>query len=447
MTGPTDIAHFLDAYAAGTAVPSEVVAAALDNVAARDGEIRAFITVDAEGARAASHESDKRYAAGRARALEGVPIAIKDNIAVAGLPWTDGTAAFAKRIAGRDAHVVDRLKAAGAIVLGKLNMHEGALGATTDNPHWGRCINPLRAGYTPGGSSGGSAAAIAAGFVPATLGTDTMGSVRIPAAYCGLWGVKPTRGLIGTTGLSYLSWTLDTIGPLGRSAGDLAAMLDAMTGFDRDDPAALDLPFRAPADADAPLRLGIPRRDATAEEPEVTAAFDALVSALEASGAEMVTVEVAGWDPTQMRRAGLLVAEAEAGHLLADLLDADDPGLSRDFKAALAFGRKVLSPRLVAAHAALRTMRPAVLAALDGVEALLLPTAPQRAFAHDTPVPVNQADYTALANAAGLPAVAFPLAAPGLPASAQLLGRAFDDRRLIQLGDRVAGMTATEPGR
>lgn len=438
--GFADAAALLAAYRSGTVDPVAVVQECLDRIAAEDGHIRAFITVARDTAPTEAAEAARRWSAGTARPLEGLPVAIKDNIAVAGMPTTDGTAHFANRISGEDAHVVARLRAAGAVILGKLNMHEGALGATTDNTRWGRCINPLKDGYTPGGSSGGSAAAIAAGFVPVTLGTDTMGSVRIPAAYCGLWGLKPTMGLIGNTGLSYLAWTLDTIGPLGRSADDLALMLEAMAGFDPADPYAREgaqLPELAEG---VPITLGLPPRDTAAEEPEVTRAFDAFLAAARAAGVTVRDVTVEGWDPGRMRRAGLLVSEAEAAHLLAEPLAADAPGLSDGFRAALAYGRDAPAARLVAAYRHLSLMRPAALAALAGVDALILPTAPQRAFPHGTPAPANQADYTALANAAGLPAVAFPIPAEGLPASAQVVGLPFADRRMIGIARRLAAL-------
>lgn len=445
MDGFDDAGALLAAYRSGAAQPVEVVRACLDRIAAEDGHIRAFIAVAGDTALAEAKAAARRWQDGTARPLEGVPVAIKDNIAVAGMPTTDGTALFEDRVSEADAHVVTRLRAAGAVILGKLNMHEGALGATTDNERWGRCINPLKEGYTPGGSSGGSAAAIAAGFVPVTLGTDTMGSVRIPAAYCGLWGLKPTMGLIGTTGLSYLAWTLDTIGPLGRSADDLSLMLDAMAGFDPADPYAREGEQLPEPAAEAAITLGLPPRDVSAEEPEVTRAFDAFLDAARAAGVSVKPVQVEGWDPGRMRRAGLLVSEAEAAHLLAGPLDSEAPGLSDGFRAALAYGRHVSSARLIAAYRHLSQMRPAALAALAGVDALVLPTAPQRAFPHGTPAPANQADYTALANAAGLPAVAFPIPAEGLPASVQLVGLPYADKRMIALARRLAALMPEQP--
>ena len=394
---------------------------------------------------ASAEASDRRWREGRQLPLDGVPVAIKDNITVEGLPTTDGTSLFADRIAQRDAHTTARLRAAGAVILGKLNMHEGALGATTDNQAWGRCLNPLDETLTPGGSSGGSAAAIAAGFVPVTLGTDTMGSVRIPAAYCGLWGLKPTMGAIGRSGMSYLAWTLDTIGPLGQSARDLALLFDVLAGPDAGDPASMDGPRLPVLPEDAPLTLGVPLRDTGSEESVVTAAFGNFLAAAEAAGITIQQIAVKGWEPGNMRRAGLLISEAEAAHLLAEPLANEDPGLTDAFRAALTYGRNAPSHRLVAAYRHLLDMRPAALAALDGVDALVLPTAPQRAFPHGTAAPANQADYTALANAAGLPAVAFPIAADGRPASVQLIGKPFADQRLVALADRLHALRPPDP--
>jgi aspartyl-tRNA(Asn)/glutamyl-tRNA(Gln) amidotransferase subunit A len=373
--------------------------------------------------------------------LSGMAVAVKDNIAVAGLPRTDGTRAFAGRVSESDAVVVARLRAAGAEVIGTLNMHEGALGATTDNPFWGRCDNPAAPGHTPGGSSGGSAAAVAAGIVPVSLGTDTMGSVRIPAAYCGIWGLKPTKGLVPVTGLSHLSWTLDTIGPLAAGPKDLARVLRVIAGPDAGDPDSVAAPGGWDAAA-APgrIRLGLPDWEQLAAcEVAVRDRFRAFLARLE--GVELVPVTIPGWAPGALRRAGLLVAEAEAGHLVGAEIDANPEGFSAGFRAAIAFGRTAPGAKVAAAYRALHLAGIAARGAVAGVDALILPTAPQRAFAHGQPAPANQADFTALANVAGLPALAFPIPAPdgGLPCSAQLVGPAFSDLALIALAERLCG--------
>lgn len=440
MTGMTagDMLHDL---AQGHTDARTNVDDALAHIARENPALCAFIAVDAAGARAAALASDARRASGNIGALEGIPVAVKDNIDVAGLATTDGTGFYAGRIATRDAGVVVRLRAAGAIIIGKLNMHEGALGATSDNPFWGRCQNPAAPGYTPGGSSGGSAAAVAAGLVPLTLGTDTMGSVRIPAAYCGLWGLKPTRGLIGTSGLRNLSWTLDTIGPVAGSGDDLALMLGVLAGPDAGDPWSVAAPALPPIPVRlAGLRLGLPLPDVICE-PAVEQAFAALCERLVAQGVSLHPTPVAGWLPDALRRAGLLVAEAEAGHLIGADLDAGGPGFSDSFRAMIAFGRTAPGAKVAAAYRQLALMGLAVPAALVGVEALLMPTAPQRAFRHGAPVPEGQANFTALANAAGRPALSFPLPFPdgGPPVAAQLVGPSFSDRRLIAMAQAISG--------
>jgi aspartyl-tRNA(Asn)/glutamyl-tRNA(Gln) amidotransferase subunit A len=439
--------------AAGRACASDLTRTALAAAHAAQPGLQAFITLDDAGAQAAAQQADRRHAAGQALGpLDGVPVAVKDNLGVRGLPWTDGTRAHARRIATADSAVVARLRAAGAVILGTLNLHEGALGATTDNPFWGRCQNPLAPGFTPGGSSGGSAAAVAAGIVPATLGTDTMGSVRIPAAYCGLWGLKPTAGLIPMRGLSHLSWTLDTIGPLGTCAGDLALMLAVLAGPDPLSPDSRALPPQwspmAPPRALAGVRLGVPAGWADVDcEPAVRGAFEGLCARAWAAGASLITVDLHPWDPGAMRRAGLLVSEAEAAHLHGPDIAADPDGFSSGYRAALDYGARATALRLAGAYHRLMLAGHAALRALDGVDAILMPTAPQRAFSHDRPAPANQADFTALANAAGLPAVAFPVPAPkpgpgagpdsGLPCSAQLIGPAHGEGALLALASAL----------
>jgi aspartyl-tRNA(Asn)/glutamyl-tRNA(Gln) amidotransferase subunit A len=441
MSTATEMAR---ALARGETTAEALTEAALARQREVDGKLRSFVSVAEEGARETARESDRRRRMGAPRSvLDGIPVGIKDNIAVCGLPRTNGTRAFPQPQAA-DATATARLRAAGAVILGTLNMHEGALGATTDNPFWGRCENPLAPGHTPGGSSGGSAAAVAGGIVPLSLGTDTMGSVRIPAAYCGLWGLKPTRGLIPTTGLAPLSWTLDTIGPLASSPDDLALALSVLAGFDAADPWSLRLPTEWSLDtteaAARGLRLGVPDVAQLAEcEPVVLAAMAELLERLREAGATLVPTEIEGWDPGTLRRAGLLVSEAEASEFLGPVMDRDPSGFSPEFRSMVSYGRSAPGSRVAAAYRRLATLAAQARRSLDEYDALLLPTAPQRAFLHGSTVPANQADLTALANAAGVPALALPLPSPdgGLPTSVQVLGRAFSELRLLTIGRLV----------
>ncbi|WP_203074545.1 amidase [Falsiroseomonas ponticola] len=413
--------------------PSDIPAL-LARIAAEDGAIGSFWQVDRDGALAATP-------AGRGP-LDGVAIGIKDNVDVAGLRTTAGIAAFRHRLADRDAPVVRRLREAGLVILGKLAMHEGALGATTDTPGFGRCMNPLRPGYTPGGSSGGSGAAVAAGFVPLAVGTDTMGSVRLPAAYCGVIGLKPTSGLVGRSGVVALSPRLDHVGILAASIEGAALGLEAMAGDDPDDPDSRPTPpgWRAlpaaPADPRG-LRIGLPEPVLAAPmEPAIRAAWEQAQARLREAGAILAPVSVPGWELTATRRAGLLLIEAEAAALHPALVDGPEAA-TPGFRAALAYGRDAKGVRIAQALFRLAEARAGALRALDRCDLLLMPTAPQRAFPHGAPVPVDQADFTALANVAGLPALAFPWPAPDgdLPCSLQLMGPAYGEQAICALAD------------
>ena len=423
--------------------------AALARIEARDGVLRAFIRVLREEALAAARASDKRRRDGAWKgALDGIPIGIKDNIDVAGVPATGGIAHYRDKVARDDAFVIRRLRDAGAVILGKLNMHEAALGATGDNPWFGRCENPHRVGYTPGGSSSGSGAAVAAGFAAAALGTDTLGSVRVPASYCGTAGFKPTYGLVSTRGVMPLSWTLDHVGFLAPRVADLELLFDACAGFDRAWAYARRGPrFLSPKRADptdlAGVRIGRPAIDARLEGP-VGAAWEGAIGALAALGATIVDVELAGYDFTRMRREGLLVSEIEGAWFHGDALERDPEGFSSALRGMLAFGAKQTALRAAQAYRRLADVRVIARRAFAGIDALVLPTTPQAAFPFAQPVPVDQADLTGFANIVGIPAGCVPFGknGDGLPLSVQVMTPAFEDRLALDLLAALEGAGA-----
>lgn len=428
------------AYAEGQCDPETVTAACLEAIAAENPHLNAVTAVDDAGAQAAARASAARWRAGAACGpLDGAPVAVKDNIDVAGLPTTAGFAALRGRVAERDAEAVARLRAGGAVVLGKLNMEEGALGAVTDNPHFGRTENPHRPGFTPGGSSGGSGAAVAAGFCALALGTDTLGSVRIPAAYCGVYALKATRGRISGRGQVPLSWTLDHIGPLARSVSDLAAALQVLSGLDAEDPGSVATPGDAPAfDPGAALtKMTLVRLDeveAAEMETAVRGVAEKAMETLAGSGARVTRARL-GIELAGLRRAGLALAEAEASVALGAEFKAHGEGFSQNFRSMLAYGAGLSATALIARQRRLAAAGPALRRALGDADAIVMPTTPQTAFSFDAEPPSDQADFTALANAAGWPAVTLPCgwSDDGLPVGLQLIGRPFDDGRLLSL--------------
>ncbi len=359
--------------------------------------------LEARNARLCAFTDFDRAAHGGSGALAAVTMGIKANIAVRGLPWTAGMALHRGKIAGHDAMVVARLRGAGATILGTLNLEEAALGAATDNPWFGRTINPHRAGFTPGGSSGGSGAAVAAGLCDAALGTDTLGSIRIPAAYCGVYGLKPTPGLVPDDGLIAVDRGLDCIGPLARDLDMLERVWAVMIGA-----------AAAPAQPAARI-LVLAGHGGVAMQPAVLDGFDRALAAVGAA-AETLTLPDA---PGKIRHAGFVQAGQALLGELGDARQAQADLLSDSLKFLLdTCARTAPNPALLARNRAV--LRAAI--GDDGV--LLLPTAPQVAFAHGQRAPANQADFTCLASVAGLPALALPSGrdASGLPVGVQLVG-------------------------
>jgi len=420
----------------------ELIEASLERIAQRR-ELNCFISVLADRARADAEDADRRRAQGRSLGpLDGVPIGVKDNIDVAGSPATAGMATRRGHVPPQDAFCVAKLRAQGAIIIGKTNLHEAALGATSDNPHYGRCFNPHGASRTPGGSSGGSAAAVAAGLVPGALGTDTMGSIRIPASYCGAVGLKPTYGLVSNGGVCYVSWRLDHVGPLARSVEDAGLLLDGMAGFDPDCPDSRRAAARRPLGR----RLGVLRNfEATAVAPAVREAFDRALGVPDRMGYRVETVEIPGYDPAYARRCGLLMVEADAALVHEKDLAGRPELFSDEARAMLDYGRRASAAKLAKAERVVVLAATGARRLLEELDALVSPTTPQTAFVFGEPVPDSQGDFTALANFAGCPAISVPMGADpaGMPIGLQLVGAPWSERGLLEIARSFERATRT----
>lgn len=419
-----------------------------------DPALNCYISVYAEAALEAARASDARRRAGQLRSpLDGLTLAVKDNIDVAGMVTTAGLNIPAQAApAESDAFVIAQLREAGCVILGKLNMHEAALGATNDNPHHGRCINPHRSGFTPGGSSGGSGAAVAAGLCALALGTDTMGSVRIPASYCGVSGLKPTAGAVSIGGSVLLSRRLDNIGPLARSPRDLALIMPWMV---KQDPACAQSRGLSLASEMKPLeQLHIAVLSDVSGmdvEADIAQAYAHAVKHLTQQGAQVSYCDLSQFDFARSRRAGLLMCEVDMYLYHQSQLDAHPEYYSDQLKAMMQWGIAKTAVDVQAADWRMDDTSVQLAQLLSDVDVLLLPTAPQTAFCFDQPAPTGQADLTNMANMSGHPAISVPmgLSQAGLPMGLQMVGQRGADRSLIDLAqwfaDTAGGQCPLKP--
>lgn len=346
--------------------------------------------------------------------LGDLTLGVKANVAVCGLQWTGGMGHRRGAGAAADAPVVRALRNAGMGVLGTLNMHEAALGATTDNVFFGRTINPHRDGYTPGGSSGGSAAAVAAGLCDVALGTDTLGSIRIPAAYCGVYGLKPTPGAVPDEGLLFLRPEWDVIGPMAMDLAKLERVWRVMA------PASLE--------DDSPFARMLVLEDLGGVECQ-QAVLAGHARAERAIDLKADALRLPAELPA-LRLSGLVMAADYLRETLGDALG----DTSAELRALLGvLASHTPDPDLLCAT------RATLHAALGSDGVLVTPTTPQAAFAHGVRPPSSQADFTAPASIAGLPALAVPAGrdADGLPVSVQLVGPPGSEARLIALARRI----------
>jgi aspartyl-tRNA(Asn)/glutamyl-tRNA(Gln) amidotransferase subunit A len=423
------ISELHSAYAAGEVAPAAVLDHYLARIDRHDSTLRSYIAIDAASARMAADRSLQRIREDVRRPLEGIPVAVKANIAVRGLELNAGMKAREGIIAAEDAAVVTRLREAGAVVVGTLNMHEAALGAVTDNPFFGRCLNPHGEGRTPGGSSGGSGAAVSAGLCVAALGTDTLGSIRIPSAYCGVFGLKPTTGAIADAGLVPLSARFDAIGPIARSMDDLSILTNVLVNPD------LSVAMRRSR------FLLLDGLGGVACEPEVARAFDAAVATLPGEK-ELLSLPAACGE---VRTSAFVLAARDLAVHLVDLGEARCEAFSEELAYLIDFAvmRDAADVRQDAARVA-ETAR-IVRAEIGDNGILLMPTAPQTAFAQGTRAPSNQADFTALANVAGLPSISIPIGfgKDSMPVGMQLVGPPGGEAMLVaharMINDAVRG--------
>lgn len=415
------------AYAQGLTDPVAVTRAHLARIAQRNPALQAFVHVCEDLALQQAQASAQRWASGQPLGpLDGVVMALKDNIDVVGMPCTAGTGAYAQRMPGSDAPLYQRLRDAGVVLLGKLNMHEAALGATTDNPVYGRCMNPLREGFTPGGSSGGSAAAVADHLCTIAMGTDTMGSVRIPAAYCGVMGMIPSRTRLPMDGIVPLSPTLDVAGPLARSGHDLAQVMACLLG--------VSLATAVDANVWRSLRVGIlPQTSEVAMAPAVQAAWQVTQQRLQAQGALLKSVALPDWSPARNRLHALLMSEWEGADYWLDALGPELPGLSVELQKMLHYGAGLPLAKRQSSQTAIDDLRSHAMCLFADIDVLLLPTTPHTSFAHTEAAPASQADWACLANMLGAPALSFPCPTADMPVSCQLLAAPGQDERLLLL--------------
>ncbi len=435
--------------ASGEVSSVAVTESALAAIAAHDDGLKAFIDVYRESALVESRAADAEIASGNYRGpLHGVPTAVKDNIYIGGKRTTMGSKIHSNFVPARDAGVTTRLSAAGAIVVGKTNMHEYALGGTTDNPHWGTCRNPWDTTKTPGGSSGGSAVALATGMAAAALGSDTSGSIRIPAAICGVVGLKPTYGRVSRYGVFPEAWTLDHVGPMTRTVRDAALVLDAISGHDPRDPSSLRLPRTTTADA---LRdtcegmvIGVEEDFYFTDIDDAVAQLvRAGIEALRRLGATVRTVSIPGLAHTEYALTVIDTSETSTVHH-ANLRDRPQD-YGNDVRLLLECGELPSAVDYLEAQQVRQSLRGEVRRAFADVDVLIGPTLGSRTptIGEDTAL-VNGAPVNAIesmirlvgpASLLGLPCLSIPCGmVDGLPVGMQIVGPALGEQAVLNLG-------------
>ncbi len=422
----------------GGTSPLSLAEACMRRIRRLNPELKAFITVIEPGEAAAMHPGPSVTAG----LLGGVPIAVKDLFDTAGVLTTIGSSFFADNVPAADASVVGKLKQSGGIIVGKTNTHEIALGVTGNNPHYGTARNPWDRSRIPGGSSSGSAIAVATGMAVAALGSDTGGSIRVPASLCGVVGLKPTLGRVSVRGVFPLSWNLDHVGPLATCVRDVAVMLQVIAGYDPLDPASVPMPagdYLGGLDRSLKgqrIALGTGEHIATAD-PEVQAAIHEAARVFASMGC---TVREANVD--WMRDAALanrLMTQSDAAAVHRDRLRDHPEMFGDDVRLRLEAGAKTSSTEYILARRTQAEVRRKCEQFFESWDLLILPTTPVAAPAIDgyQVQKVGQlTPFTAPFNLTGLPALSVPcgFTSQGLPIGLQIVSRAWEEARVLNAG-------------
>jgi aspartyl-tRNA(Asn)/glutamyl-tRNA(Gln) amidotransferase subunit A len=437
----------------------ELTEASLTRIAAREPELNAFITVTGDDARRRARAADGRGA------LAGAPIALKDLFDVAGVPTTGGSKIFATNVPAVDGEIARRLFGAGGIDIGKTNLHEWAFGVTTDNPHFGPTRNPWALDRIPGGSSGGNGAALSAGLCFGAIGSDTGGSIRIPASLCGIVGLKPTYGRVSLRGAIPLAWSLDHPGPMARTVRDTAVLLQIIAGYDPRDPVSVDVPVDDYlADIEGGVRgsrIGVVRgrffeRLNANEQPanDVAAAVREATAVLAAEGARVEDIELPRTDELRETQRVIIGTEAFAYH--RDRIGANRTAYGADVAQRIDVGAKNTGGEYAAARRTRDELRRTYGDTLGAWDAIVLPTTPITAPLREGQDAVAAAAtltaYTSPFNLTGLPAISVPCGfdANGLPIGLQLVSAPWAEARLLRVArayERATSWHERRPGR
>jgi aspartyl-tRNA(Asn)/glutamyl-tRNA(Gln) amidotransferase subunit A len=424
--------------------PVELTQSHLARIADLDSRLNAFITLTPEAALQSARQAESAIGdGGYLGPLHGIPMALKDLYETAGVRTTAGSKIFAGHVPEKDCAVWERLRAAGAINLGKLNLHEIALGVTNNNPHFGACHNPWALDHSPGGSSGGSGAALAAELCLGSLGSDTGGSIRIPASLCGIVGLKPTYGRVSLRGVMPLSWNLDHAGPMARRVRDAAVLLQAIAGYDPLDPYSINIPvpdFVRHIDGDVRgWRVALAQDDFfNKANEEVLAAVRQAAESFEGLGAQVSEVEFSG--AYEAARANGLMTPSDAAAFYKDQLQDRPQDFGEDVRQRLQTGAVTTSTQYVLARRSQTVLRRQFEGFFDKFDVLLTPTTPVPAPTLEGPNAVEQARlltrFTAPFNLTGLPALSLPcgFTLDGLPIGLQIIGRPWAESKILNAG-------------